>query len=110
MDAPEPEDLGLVDALAQLSFLVQGRLAERAAAHDASLVQTRRGLVERVPSNHDRRTTHVRLTRTGRQITGRVSRAFARDIATMTRALSAEDQQRLSRLATKVVASAAPPD
>jgi DNA-binding MarR family transcriptional regulator len=34
-------DLGIVDALAQLSFLVQGTLAKHAAAHDLSLVQTR---------------------------------------------------------------------
>jgi DNA-binding MarR family transcriptional regulator len=36
-----PADLGLVDALAQLSFLVQGALAERAATHDLSMIQTR---------------------------------------------------------------------
>ena len=36
--APDPE---LVDALAQLSFLVQGALAEAAGRHDLSLVQTR---------------------------------------------------------------------
>src|SRR5580692_1760722 len=38
----QPEaDLGIVDALAQLSFLVQGMLAKRAAAHDLSMIQTR---------------------------------------------------------------------
>jgi len=30
-----------VDALAQLSFLVQGALAEIAAQHDLSIIQTR---------------------------------------------------------------------
>jgi MarR family transcriptional regulator, lower aerobic nicotinate degradation pathway regulator len=39
-DAPHP-DLGLVDALAQLSFLVHNALAEIAAQHDLSIVQTR---------------------------------------------------------------------
>src|SRR5262245_41275863 len=34
-------DLGVVDALAQLSFLVQGALAEIAGEHDLSVVQTR---------------------------------------------------------------------
>jgi MarR family transcriptional regulator, lower aerobic nicotinate degradation pathway regulator len=34
-------DLGIVDALAQLSFMVQGRLAKHAAVHDLSMVQTR---------------------------------------------------------------------
>jgi MarR family transcriptional regulator, lower aerobic nicotinate degradation pathway regulator len=34
-------DLSLVDALVQLSFLVQGALAEATADHDLSIVQTR---------------------------------------------------------------------
>jgi MarR family transcriptional regulator, lower aerobic nicotinate degradation pathway regulator len=43
---PDPDyqgepDLGIVDALAQLSFLVQARLARHAAIHDVSMVQTR---------------------------------------------------------------------
>ncbi len=47
--APEPRpadpehdsDLGIVDALAQLSFLVQRTLARHAEAHDLSMIQTR---------------------------------------------------------------------
>jgi len=39
-DSPVPE-LGLVDALAQLSFLVYNALAEVAAQHDLSIIQTR---------------------------------------------------------------------
>jgi DNA-binding MarR family transcriptional regulator len=35
------KDLGIVDALAELSFLVQGTLSRRAAAHELSLIQTR---------------------------------------------------------------------
>lgn len=35
------DDLGIVDALAQLSFVVQGMLARRAGAHDLSMIQTR---------------------------------------------------------------------
>jgi DNA-binding MarR family transcriptional regulator len=35
------DDLGIVDALAQLTFLVQGKLARLTAAHDLSLIQTR---------------------------------------------------------------------
>jgi MarR family transcriptional regulator, lower aerobic nicotinate degradation pathway regulator len=34
-------DLGIVDALAQLSFLVQGMLAQHAATRDLSMIQTR---------------------------------------------------------------------
>jgi MarR family transcriptional regulator, lower aerobic nicotinate degradation pathway regulator len=37
----EGQDLGLVDALAQLSFLVHGALTEIAARHGLSIVQTR---------------------------------------------------------------------
>jgi DNA-binding MarR family transcriptional regulator len=39
--SPDENELGLVDALAQLSFLIQGTLARRAAAQDLSLIQTR---------------------------------------------------------------------
>jgi MarR family transcriptional regulator, lower aerobic nicotinate degradation pathway regulator len=38
---PGEGDLGLVDALAQLSFAVQGTLGRIAAAHDLSIVQAR---------------------------------------------------------------------
>jgi DNA-binding MarR family transcriptional regulator len=34
-------DLGIVDALAQLSFLVQGTLTKQGAKHDLSIIQTR---------------------------------------------------------------------
>jgi DNA-binding MarR family transcriptional regulator len=34
-------DLGLIDGLAQLSFLVQGMLVDRASSHDLSIIQTR---------------------------------------------------------------------
>ncbi|WIX77451.1 MarR family transcriptional regulator [Amycolatopsis carbonis] len=37
----QPSDLGLVDGLARLSFLVQGELAPVAAEHGLSLVQLR---------------------------------------------------------------------
>jgi MarR family transcriptional regulator, lower aerobic nicotinate degradation pathway regulator len=38
---PGEADLGLVDSLAQLSFVVQGALGRLAAAHDLSIVQAR---------------------------------------------------------------------
>jgi MarR family transcriptional regulator, lower aerobic nicotinate degradation pathway regulator len=38
---PGENDLGLVDALAQLSFVVQGTLGRIAAEHDLSIVQAR---------------------------------------------------------------------
>ena len=40
-DNAETADLSLVDALAQLSFLIQGELAEATADHDLSIIQTR---------------------------------------------------------------------
>jgi MarR family transcriptional regulator, lower aerobic nicotinate degradation pathway regulator len=36
-----PEELGQVDGLAQLSFLIQRLLEQRAAEHDLSIIQTR---------------------------------------------------------------------
>jgi DNA-binding MarR family transcriptional regulator len=41
IDGTATRDLNLVDALAQLSFLIQGALAEAVADHDLSIVQTR---------------------------------------------------------------------
>jgi MarR family transcriptional regulator, lower aerobic nicotinate degradation pathway regulator len=35
------DELGIVDGLAQLSFLIQGTLQRRAAEHDLSMIQTR---------------------------------------------------------------------
>jgi MarR family transcriptional regulator, lower aerobic nicotinate degradation pathway regulator len=40
-DARVGPDLGIVDALVQISFLIQGALARYAAGHDLSLIQTR---------------------------------------------------------------------
>jgi MarR family transcriptional regulator, lower aerobic nicotinate degradation pathway regulator len=37
----EPDELGIVDALAQLSFLIHGVLADTAGSFDLSVVQTR---------------------------------------------------------------------
>ena len=39
--APAGDDLGIVDALVQLSFAVQGTLGRIATAHDLSITQTR---------------------------------------------------------------------
>ena len=39
--APGEVELGIVDALAQLSFLVQNALARRASAHELSMIQLR---------------------------------------------------------------------
>jgi len=50
-----PRELSAVDGLVQLSFLVEGTLARRAAEHDVSLVQTRLlGILrDREPTMHE---------------------------------------------------------
>jgi DNA-binding MarR family transcriptional regulator len=135
----EAEDLGLVDALAQLSFLVQGVLTEIARKHDLSIVQTRllgvlrdreltmhelgrhlgldkssitglvdraqrRGLVIRSVSAADRRAFHVLITDAGRQLTEQVAARFTERIEMLVTGLPDADRQRLSQLATRIVA------
>jgi DNA-binding MarR family transcriptional regulator len=81
-------DLGIVDALAQLSFLVHGMLARHAAAHDLSMIQTRLLGVLR-----DRDPTMQELARLleldKSSVTGLVDRAEKRGLVRRTR--SAED-------------------
>lgn len=137
--SPEGEDLGLVDALAQLSFLVHNALAEIAARHDLSIIQTRllgvlrdreptmnalgrhlgldkssisglvgraqrRGLVTRTISAIDRRAARVSITDTGRQLADQVAAQFTERIETSVASLPDADRQRLSQLATQIVA------
>jgi MarR family transcriptional regulator, lower aerobic nicotinate degradation pathway regulator len=83
-------DLGIVDALAQLSFLVQGTLAKRAAEADLSMIQTRLLGVLR-----DRQPTMQELAAIldldKSSITGLVDRAEARGY--VRRIPSAEDRR-----------------
>jgi MarR family transcriptional regulator, lower aerobic nicotinate degradation pathway regulator len=80
------DDLGIVDALAQLSFVVQGMLAKRAAAHDLSMVQTRLLGVLR-----DREPTMQELARLlgldKSSVTGLVDRAERRGLVQRVQAL-----------------------
>jgi MarR family transcriptional regulator, lower aerobic nicotinate degradation pathway regulator len=73
------EDLGIVDALALLSFLVQGTLARHAAAEDLSMIQTRLLGVLR-----DREPTMQELARLleldKSSVTGLVARAEKREL------------------------------
>jgi DNA-binding MarR family transcriptional regulator len=77
------ETLGLVDALAQLSFLVQNALAEIAADYDLSLIQTRLlgVLRDREPTMNELG-RHLGLDKSS--ITGLVSRAQRRGLVTRT--------------------------
>jgi DNA-binding MarR family transcriptional regulator len=83
-------DLGLVDALAQLSFLVHNALADIAARRDLSMVQVRLLGVLR-----DREPTMNELGRLldldKSSITGLVDRAQRRDL--VTRTVSATDRR-----------------
>jgi DNA-binding MarR family transcriptional regulator len=129
-----------VDALAQLSFVVQATLARRAATLDLSLIQTRllailrdreptmqqlaalleldkssvtglvdraarRGLVRRVPSEHDRRAAHVTLTDAGRELVAAVGASFDADVAGIVSSLRPADRETLTTLVTTVLNS-----
>jgi DNA-binding MarR family transcriptional regulator len=80
---PGEGDLGLVDALAQLSFTVQGTLGRIAAAYDLSIVQARLLGILR-----DRSPTIMELARflqlDKSSVTGLVDRAQERGLVTRT--------------------------
>jgi DNA-binding MarR family transcriptional regulator len=84
------DDLGLVDALAQLSFLVQGTLAQHAGNHETSVVQARLLGILR-----DREPTMQELARLlgldKSSTTGLVDRAEARGL--VRRVPSSEDRR-----------------
>ncbi|WP_405949524.1 MarR family transcriptional regulator [Streptomyces prunicolor] len=80
---PEDEDLGLVDGLAQLSFLVQSALAEIAGQHDLSVVQTRMlGILRDREPTMNQLGRHLGLDKSS--ITGLVDRAQRRGLVTRT--------------------------
>jgi MarR family transcriptional regulator, lower aerobic nicotinate degradation pathway regulator len=87
---PGDQDLGLVDALAQLSFLVHNCLAEIAADHDLSIVQTRLlgVLRDREPTMNELG-RHLGLDKSS--ISGLVDRAQRRGL--VTRSVSAADRR-----------------
>ncbi|MFD8819401.1 MarR family winged helix-turn-helix transcriptional regulator [Streptomyces sp. NPDC059627] len=77
------EDLGLVDSLAQLSFLVQGALGKVAAEHGLSVVQLRLlgVLRDRTPGMQEL-AHHLGLDKSS--MTGLVDRAERRDLVRRT--------------------------
>jgi len=80
---PATEDLGLVDALAQLSFLVQNALAELAGEHDLSVTQTRLlGILRDREPTMNELGRHLGLDKSS--ITGLVDRAQRRGLVTRT--------------------------
>ncbi|MEU5023864.1 MarR family winged helix-turn-helix transcriptional regulator [Streptomyces milbemycinicus] len=88
--SPTSEDLGLVDALAQLSFLVQSSLAEIAGQHDLSIIQTRLlGILRDREPTMNQPGRHLGLDKSS--ITGLVDRAQRRGL--VTRTVSAVDRR-----------------
>jgi DNA-binding MarR family transcriptional regulator len=88
--SPTGEDLGLVDALAQLSFLVQNALAEIAGQYDLSITQTRLlGILRDREPTMNQLGRHLGLDKSS--ITGLVDRAQRRGL--VTRTVSAVDRR-----------------
>jgi DNA-binding MarR family transcriptional regulator len=56
----------------------------------------RRGLVRRVPSQRDRRSVRVRLTKQGSELNQTLSERFARGVAEMIEPLPDEDRRTLA--------------
>lgn len=88
--APAGADAGLVDAIGQLSFLVQNALAEIAGEYDLSLIQTRMlgVLRDREPTMNELG-RHLGLDKSS--ITGLVARAQRRGL--VARSVSAIDRR-----------------
>ena len=61
-----------------------------------------RDLVQRFPSEHDARATHVALTKSGQALARRGERAVTAGIKALAGDLSAAEQQRLSQLLHKM--------
>ncbi len=81
--SPADEDLGLVDGLAQLSFLVQSALSEIAGQHDLSVVQIRMlGILRDREPTMNQLGRHLGLDKSS--ITGLVDRAQRRGLVTRT--------------------------
>jgi DNA-binding MarR family transcriptional regulator len=92
-------DLGVVDALAQLSFLVWGTLANLASQHDLSMIQTRLlgVLRDREPGMNEL----ARLLELDKSsVTGLVDRAEKRGL--VRRAVSTEDRRAIHVSLTKL--------
>jgi MarR family transcriptional regulator, lower aerobic nicotinate degradation pathway regulator len=63
----------------------------------------RRGLVTRVPSQTDRRSVQVTLTRAGRALLGRVGTAFEDDVELLLGRLAARDREAMTALISRVL-------
>jgi DNA-binding MarR family transcriptional regulator len=83
-------DFGIVDALAQLSFLIWGMVAKKAAGHDLSMIQTRLlGVLRDRKPGMNELATLLELDKSS--VTGLVDRAERRGL--VTRTVSTEDRR-----------------
>ncbi len=90
MDRTPEYDLGIVDALAQLSFLIWGMVAKKATGHDLSMIQTRLlGVLRDREPSMQQLATMLELDKSS--VTGLVDRAERRGL--VTRMVSAEDRR-----------------
>jgi DNA-binding MarR family transcriptional regulator len=89
-DASDSGELTLVDALAQLSFLVQATLADAAAGHDLSIIQTRLlGILRDREPTMNELGGHLNLDKSS--ITGLIDRAERRGL--VARGISSRDRR-----------------
>jgi DNA-binding MarR family transcriptional regulator len=137
---PGEGDLGLVDALAQLTFAVQGALSRVAASRGLTIPAVRllgivrdrqptigelatflqldkssvtglvdraaeRGLVARTASELDRRSVRVSITEAGRELIDQGAAEFEAEIALLVDGVPAAQRERLSLIASRVVAA-----
>jgi DNA-binding MarR family transcriptional regulator len=82
-DGARRGDPSLIDALAQLSFVIQGALAEATAGHDLSIIQTRLlGILRDREPTMNELGAHLNLDKSS--ITGLVDRAERRGLVRRT--------------------------
>ena len=98
---------GVMEALYHLGPLSQGELAKKIMRSSGNITMVidnleERGLVKRERNRQDRRSYAVRLTVEGRRLIGSVFPRHAAKIVEEMKALTATEQEELSRLCRKV--------
>ena len=98
---------GVMEALYHLGPLSQGELAKKILRSSGNITMVidnleERGLVKRERNRQDRRSYAVRLTVEGRRLIGSVFPRHAAKIVEEMKALTAAEQEELSRLCRKV--------
>lgn len=97
----------VLEALEEFGPLTHSKLADKLQKTGGNITLVidnleKRSLVERVRSRQDRRSVEVHLTRRGRRLIRRVYPRWMREIAEEMSALTAAEQEELSRLCRKL--------